>query len=349
MKFNPHIYRAILFFIVISFLLSFDNGQQSELKHLQKLEQLYQLKNHEEISIELARFKHQYGCPPKLKAFQLKWYKELMQNVFDSSYFETKQVAYLKDPNRRSCYEGQLSSRDKQEFLRNLNFVRMLAGLGNVQGLDSKSSINCQKAAWCLTVNNTITHSIPRSFKCYSSGAVLAAKKSNLSIGYQPGHALFGMLRDEEKSNYSVGHRRWLLNPSLQRPGYGLTDKVAVVQVIGKEVNATLDQQSIDEYETRPITWPVSGIHPTFLATTRFSFSLASASFKNCSIEVYKNGKRVKASKLKLAPYFANATVVFDLTERPRSNDLYRIYLKNVVKKDGAKKNYTYEVKFRDL
>ena len=38
--------------------------------------------------------------------------------------------------------------------------ISFLAGVQFVNGLDELSNKQCQKAAWCLRVNNTITHQI---------------------------------------------------------------------------------------------------------------------------------------------------------------------------------------------
>lgn len=340
---------AGLAFVFSFACLSFNSDISNESNDWNTLQKLLKEKNNSSLAVSIARYRYNYGQNSKLSNLQIKWYKELKRSVFDSSYLIQKSVKYNKKPNSKSCYEGEINKKHKSVFLSNLNFVRLISGLRPVNDLDPKLSNNCQKAAWCLTLNDNITHYIPKKYKCYSIGAALAASKSNLSYGYGPGKALFGMLRDEEKSNFSVGHRRWLLNPSLTFPGYGLTNKVTVVQVIGQEANFRNVYKDLNEYKKRPITWPVAGIHPTFLSTNRFSFSIAKANFKTARIRIIKNGATIKATKLKNSENYGNATLVFDIAMKPATGDSYKIYIYDVLLSSGIKKNFSYSVKFKNI
>ncbi len=314
-----------------------------------KIRNLIKGKEHQGIALSISRYIDKYGTDGEVKQFQIQWYRQLKKDHFDSSILTTRMVKYKEAPVKGRCSAGELDTMEFYSFKQNLNFVRLIAGLSPVQDIDKESSVNCQKAAWCLTANNRITHNIPKTYKCYTPGAASAASRANLSYGYSAGRALLGLLRDEGSSNISVGHRRWLLNPSLTFPGYGLTDKVMVVQVFGQKSNFRKVYKDLAEYEERGIAWPVAGIHPKFLATKRFSFSLAKASFKNCTITVRKNGKLISIKRYPLKPNFANPTVVFEVNDFPKDGDLYQISIRNVLAKGNVKKNFTYSTTIKDL
>jgi len=314
-----------------------------------KIQKLLKTKKHQSISYSIARYIHNYGVDAEVKKLQMQWYAQLKKSNLDSSLFITRSVNYKIEPNAKRCSPGVLDSSEINAFEKNLNFVRLVAGLPKVNDIDKQSSKNCQKAAWCLTVNDNITHFIPKTYKCYTPGAASAASRANLSYGYSAGRAMLGMLRDEEKSNTSVGHRRWLLNPSLTFPGYGVTNKVAVVQVFGEKTNFRKQYKDLTEYEKRGIAWPVAGIHPKFLATKRFSFSLAQASFKSCYITVKKNGKMIRIKKQPLKANYGKPTIVFDVQENPRSGDTYQISIRNVIIKGKVKKNFFYSTTIQKI
>lgn len=337
----------VLSIVMLASLIGSSNGTISEDRL--KIKRLLLAKEHQSTAYSIARYISKYGVDGEIKRFQSQWYKQLKKDHFDSTLLTTRMVKYKRPPSKSKCYAGELDTMEYYSFKQNLNFVRLISGLPVIQDIDKESSVNCQKAAWCLTVNNRITHFIPKSYKCYTPGAASAASRANLSLGYSAGRALLGLLQDEGSSNISVGHRRWLLNPSLTFPGYGLTDKVMVVQVIGQKNNFRKVYKDLAEYEKWPVAWPVAGIHPKFLATKRFSFSLAGASFKGCTITVRKNGKPVRIKRHPLKPNFGNPTVVFDLDEFPEGGDLYQISIRNVITKSKQKKNYTYSTVIKDL
>ena len=327
---------------------SFSKSVSSEISDWKTLQQLLADKKHSSIAVSLGRYRYNHGETQKIDIFQRKWYRILLKEQFDSAVFRSKKVKYNKSPSVKTCFPGEVSQKDKEEFLTNLSFVRLIAGLRPINDLDPNLNNNCQKAAWCLTVNDAILHEIPKNFKCYSDAANKAVGMSNLSYGYGAGKALFGMLRDEETKNYSAGHRRWLLNPSLTFPGYGLTNKVAVIQVIGEVSNFREKYKDLSEYESRPITWPVEGVHPYWLRTNRFSFSIANSDFSKSRISVAINGRTVNVTKKRRAINYANETVVFDLPSKPNNNDVIKVKISNVKLLNGDVKSYRYTVRIED-
>lgn len=332
--------------ILLSFTFTIENDRKCD---QEIIENLINGKKHHKVGESIGRYFYNHGEDASILKLQKQWYKQLKRDLMDSSIFENKKVGFKKAPSSRNCYPGELTSYEYVSFIGSLNFVRAIAGVPFVNDIDSASSINCQKAAWCLTVNNKITHFIPKTFKCFSTGAASAASQSNLAYGYPRGQAIFGLLRDEEHENSSVGHRRWLLNPSLTFPGYGLTDKVVVVQVFGDRTNFRNAYKDLEEYDRRGIAWPVIGLHPLFLSTKRFSFSLKDANFKNATVSVKKNGRVISVKKLPIKDHYGSATIAFDLSEMPSNEDRYDIVIKNVIDAKGAKRTFSYSTIMRAI
>lgn len=80
-----------------------------------------------------------------------------------------------------------------------------------------------------MAANNILTDYPEPNIDCYSDIGAVGTKTSNLEIGtqwqmydYSPAKSIINWTHD--KSNvveYSVGHRRWVLNPFMQKSAYG--------------------------------------------------------------------------------------------------------------------------------
>ena len=140
-----------------------------------KIRNLIKGKEHQGIALSISRYIDKYGTDGEVKQFQIQWYRQLKKDHFDSSILTTRMVKYKEAPVKGRCSAGELDTMEFYSFKQNLNFVRLIAGLSPVQDIDKESSVNCQKAAWCLTANNRITHNIPKTYKCYTPGRCLSS------------------------------------------------------------------------------------------------------------------------------------------------------------------------------
>ena len=87
-------------------------------------------------------------------------------------------------PGRPSgCRPGRPSAASTRTIRDGVNFVRGLAGLSPVTFSKSLAA-KAQKAALIMSANQTLTHAVPRSFKCYTKDGALAASKSNLYLAW---------------------------------------------------------------------------------------------------------------------------------------------------------------------
>jgi len=186
------------------------------------------------------------------------------------------------------CRPGDPSPAATRTILDNVNFVRGLAGLSTVT-FSKTLSAKAQAAALIMSANKTLTHSVPRTFKCYSSSGAFAASKSNLYLDWTDMPADFvvpGYMTDPGPSNILAGHRRWILSPPATVFGSGLTSTAQALWVVGPTSNKNPNP--------RWVPWPTSGWFPSdFQPDGLWSLSSGSkhASFARAHVKVTRDGK----------------------------------------------------------
>lgn len=135
---------------------------------------------------------------------------------------------YTTQPNIAGCQAGQLSAATTQGVLATLNAIRALHRLPPVTYSPGDEAA-AQAAALLQAVNDSLSHTPPSSWRCYSAAGATGSGTSNLYGGFGNGltvqsdeSILAGWLT--ETNNVvadSVGHRRWLLDPFLGTIAYG--------------------------------------------------------------------------------------------------------------------------------
>jgi hypothetical protein len=141
---------------------------------------------------------------------------------------------YLVPPNPATCYEGVLADEQKQRALLYLNELRALHGIPPVV-YDSSGDISTQRAAFMMSVNSDISHYPSENWACHSWEGAQGCQESNLSIQWNsspgslsgPEEQIDGWLID--KNVPSLGHRRWLVDPFLQKIAYGSAHGASLV------------------------------------------------------------------------------------------------------------------------
>lgn len=181
------------------------------------------------------------------------------------------------------CIAGAPSTTYRAGVTSSMNFARNLARLDPVVQNATLNS-RAQAAALIMEANNTITHSPPSSYRCWTATGKAAAGESNLAMSSGPltASAVSDLyLDDPGAGNLAVGHRRWLLYPYLSSVGVGGTTRMNALRVIG----------SRDNRRANPawVTWPTSGYFPKTLEPAgRWSIGSGSdtASFRSAKVTV---------------------------------------------------------------
>lgn len=134
---------------------------------------------------------------------------------------------FIKAPSIFAPYAtGTVSEGALNAALQRLNLIRRLAGLNSV-ALDQELTQRAQYGAVLLAVNGVLSHhpgrpdDMDESF--YQNG-LNAASSSNIYMGTDATlpQAVDAFMDDSDQGNLPLlGHRRWLLNPTMSKTGFG--------------------------------------------------------------------------------------------------------------------------------
>lgn len=150
---------------------------------------------------------------------------------------------YDKLPDIGSCDAGELKQAEKLKVLAELNKIRQLHHLPAVD-YEYNDDVYTAGSALISVANSKLSHHPTPDFKCYSEDGALGSSKSNLQIFWrwdlknppESSAAVVSWLIDDTVE--SLGHRRWLLDPSLKYVSFGRVDGKPLVQSKYPYVNA---------------------------------------------------------------------------------------------------------------
>jgi len=171
------------------------------------------------------------------------------------------QNIYIEEPSVKFPYKlGKIDDRYLKDTINYLNFVRYLAYIEPVT-LDSTLIEHAQYAAVLTAANDKLQHidpihpqNMPNDF--YNLGKE-ATSSSNLSGG-----KLLESIQDclDEKYNLSgkdnIGHREWLLDPTVTKVGFGTTSNYSAQTLPFGEFATDID---VPDY----LAWPSEGAFPS--------------------------------------------------------------------------------------
>jgi len=199
--------------------------------------------------------------------------KAEIQEVWKQITYASEQ--FLEEPSVTAPYSpGQLSESFLQSGITYLNYVRFVANLPAVV-LDDALNEGAQYGAVLLAAEDNFSHypSQPADMDddFYNRG-LEATTSANLAVRWGSDDplnslqtAVLGCMNDKDSNNLSmVGHRRWLLNPTLGKVGFGYAESSAGRRYV---VNRVHDRNGAGcDYDF--ISWPAEGNHPTNLFNT---------------------------------------------------------------------------------
>lgn len=132
---------------------------------------------------------------------------------------------YDVQPNIPGCSTGTLKASVRTEMLTRVNALRALHGLPAVTYSDADNA-QVDESSLMQAANNTLSHTPPTSWLCYTATGSTGAGSSNLIGGW--GSGLPWSSEDDylglwltEGGSASIGHRRWILDPFLGKIAYG--------------------------------------------------------------------------------------------------------------------------------
>ena len=263
-------------------------------------------------------------------------------------------VEYEEEPLSKAPYSlGRLKYKTLQSALNTLNQIRYIAGLSSDVVLNDEYVKQAQGASVVNSVNDVLTHNPEKpagmSDEVYRIGAE-GASHSNIAMGYNniDTSLVYGYMEDGDSSNIDrLGHRRWLLNPSMKATGFGYYNNYTAAYA--------LDNSSAYSPEYGVI-WPAQNM-PTEYFNKEFPWSISMGYAVSDSVEVelirLTDNKTWKFSKSLADGYFnvdnggygKQGCIIF----RPDGIERYVAGEKFKVNITGLSAPLSYDVSFFDL
>jgi len=128
------------------------------------------------------------------------------------------------------CDAGDTSADGRERALKLVNLYRFMAGLSEVT-TDASRNAKTQQCALMMHANGALSHNPPSSWQCYTSDGAQAAGSSNIAT--TPGVQAVDLYMADPGNETTMGHRRWILSPSLGPIGLGSTDGYSCMWVLG--------------------------------------------------------------------------------------------------------------------
>lgn len=197
-------------------------------------------------------------------------------------------VKFDQSPSVNSPYSaGKVSNDTNQQALKLLNLIRYVAGIDGTVTLDSGYTEKAQAAAVVNAANGEISHNPSRpsgmSDNLYNLGKQ-GAQNGNLAVfSYNAGfgESLIGSwMQDSDANNINrVGHRRWILNPTMGKTGFGIVNNADKGIWNTFSSMYTMDFSRTNATETN-VAWPAQTT-PIELFTAGSAWSLSTGSTVN--------------------------------------------------------------------
>ena len=267
--------------------------------------------------------------------------------LFYSSYLPDETTAAGWTGSIASCTAGATSSAYKAATLRRINYYRAMVGLSQDLTLNETYNANCQEAALMMSANNSLSHSPPSTWKCYTAAGATAAGQSNLALGAAGPGAIDLYIDDPGSNNTAAGHRRWILYPPQAVLGSG--------SVSGAGASASNALKVIGGWGTRPavpeyVAWPPEGYAPMVVmpcSSRRWSFSYPSANFSNATVTMTEDGRSLSLTKETVSNGYGDNTLVWipqwNCNFSQTADITYSITISNAVINSVAR-NFSYQV-----
>lgn len=279
------------------------------------------------------------------------------QAVIDSYQFEFSKV----DPDigwtgdRSSCTPGTTNPAYRSAIIDRVNWFRAMGGVPATVVENTTYSAKAQEAALMMSVSDRLSHTPSQSeFSCWTSDGAEAASKSNLYLGRTGPHAITGYMLDPGSGNVSVGHRNWILHPTVQEfgtgdtpgPGRQATNTLWVVD------NTFAPQPQLRESQDF-IAWPPRGFVPGEVVFPRWSFSVRDGDFTSATVTTQRvvdgqlgasvSSPIVFQNRSAGAPFSIIVWEPVGIDTNPTIDQTYRITIDGV-RLGSVTKSYTYEV-----
>ncbi len=142
---------------------------------------------------------------------------------------ETWEDIYQTNPNVANCQKGVILETERVKVTNEINKIRTIHGLPPI-AYDMEKEPNTQQGALMCTANNTINHTPPSSWYCFTSDGYDGTENSNLFMQWSmPGSPLISSIISIiswmiDDNTESLGHRLAIINPFITKVSFGRVD-----------------------------------------------------------------------------------------------------------------------------
>ena len=185
------------------------------------------------------------------------------------------------------CIAGTTTDEFKASVLQRVNWFRAAAGLDPV-GYDHNHDSETQASALIQSASGFLSHVPAQTQPCWTSTGLAGSFRSNIALGMNGIDAINAYMEDYGSYNTGVGHRMWLLSPTL---GAISTGDVSTSDLLHWSSNAlwvTNDASMPSRARDGVIAWPAPGAVADALVPGRWSFdaNVAGDSFANATVSM---------------------------------------------------------------
>jgi uncharacterized protein YkwD len=283
---------------------------------------------------------------PADRAASIRFYLEHYQNASAPVIGWTGSVV--------GCAPGTTSAAFQAAVAERINYFRAMAGVPAGITISMDYATKAQAAALMMSANNSLSHSPPASWPCYSGEGAQGASNSNLALGSFGWDAINRYVADQGASNSFAGHRRWVLHPQTQQMGSGdvpaSAGKPAVnaLYVLDHSFDPLPALREPDGF----VAWPPRGYVPYPVVYARWSFAYAGANFAGAAVTMKgPGGAAIPLVKQPVVDGYGLNTLVWDpdmasggfTGSRPTQDVPFDVTISNVVI-GGQARSFSYRV-----
>lgn len=267
---------------------------------------------------------------------------------------------YSEPPDVAECKEGRLDKAQGRKAVAALNAVRALHGLSPV-GWDGRTRAQSAKASLIIAASGELTHTPDRSLRCWSPDGRTGSETSNLYMGSftertpSTEYLVAGWLKDTGVEG--LGHRRWMLDPRLQRISFSRVDSEHTGRY-GAAMNVMALASALPADAPDFVAWPYER-YPAFMWDRKAAWSVSVVDlpqpgesegfdfFSDARVEVVDEGRKRRADVSRVRPDRSASGLpnllswqVSDL----KTDRWYRVNVSNVKTRDGGTRPLSWRV-----
>ncbi len=273
--------------------------------------------------------------------------------------------SYSVEPSVKAPYlAGHLTDNSLENARNLLNFIRYVAGVPADVTLNEDYTEKAQAGALLNRVNGKLDHKPekPEGFpeELYQTGYE-GCSKGNLAAGSNYSNIakslLNGWMFDGDASNITtMGHRRWVLNPSMTQTGFGAVDSYSAMYALDSKGSGITDY----------VAWPAQNMPIELMngSGTPWTLSLGSdygkANFQDVNVTLkditnnkswnFSGSNANGAFKVNIEAYGMKNCIIFRPNSISYSKDSqFRVTVTGIKDKDGNAAPINYNVDFFSL